>query len=365
MHEPDTITYLVNNDMVTMLVPDDEFTTHVEDNGTSQVIHLQEHLADIPFPVSMGIAPSSPVTDLHRSAGIAIMPVMGGGRGPVINNGQVIDLTLLLSLLNGVIRESELSPDLLARLDAVDTRFDTQADIFNMAQEGYAEHDDVITLNQEWTGKPPKIGLLLSHGRLLKRILTTSSIGDTSFEHITIPNQEAVYGHSGFTGGDTFTVKAAILEYVAPIDQILNWTPSNVIALPVTNTESSGITNTSVNCMGLRIKGTLGLASTATPEVAGSMYAQMSIDSGPWITIATFSHRFVEADPVPVTMDFDVMLAYSQAAHSYRFRGQAIKDSGDDSTRELTGSITIDKVTESGSGTILSNDLTIKWSVKE
>lgn len=230
----------------------------------------------------------------------------------------------------------------------------------NKDQSGYATDGDIILLDFTWPSRTPLIDLIHSHGLVIKNPVTV--------------DQEIVYGHTGIiltANPDEFqfTVKAALLEYAAPTDVILNWTPANITAAypPGTATETalSSITNTTLNCMGFRVKGTIGLSNIAAAGVSGTMYAQMSVDGGSWFNIAELFKLFDTNDGVWTELNFDVLLAYGQAAHTYQFRGQVIIDLAEDATRELTGALHIDNIVESGSGTILSNNLQIKWSAKE
>lgn len=49
---------------------------------------------------------------------IVVLPILNGGRGPIINEGEIIDVNLLLTLLDEIISENQLTPALQARLDS-------------------------------------------------------------------------------------------------------------------------------------------------------------------------------------------------------------------------------------------------------
>ena len=230
-------------------------------------------------------------------------------------------------------------------------------------QYGYATDAETIIVGYLWPAIPPRLNLNYSHGLTVVNPVTIA--------------QELVYGHSGVVETATedeyqFTVNAAILEYAAPTVVTLNWQPADVIvefpAGDSTGTVESTDTDCTNDCMGLRVKGTIGVVNTVIGGVSGRMYAQIAIDTvtdPEWITIDHVYAYFSNAEGVWVERNFDIQLALPQGPHKYRFRGLLVMEYAPDDARELTGAIHIDTVTESGSGLILSNDLQIKWAIEE
>lgn len=332
------------------------FHIHVLGQSVDPVILSQETLETIALPAMLPISHDNQIPDVTAAA-MLVLPLSGGGRGPVINYGEVISPGLLLSLLTGALSETQLRPELNTRLNNIPLPIPNRR-----AQDGYAGHNDLVILDHDWAGRLPRIELNLSGGTLQHRIETQID----GITYVEFPPQELVYGHSGFVNGDRFTVKAAILEKVAPVVVDLSWAPAAVVGPPVTAvTASSTVTNTTLACMALRIQGMLSLARTAAYAVAGTMQAQISVDGGAWITFAEIHWDFAATGNGTCSEKFDVMLAYDRAQHSYQFRGRMIVDSDEEANRQLTGSIQISTVTEIGSGTVLSNDLLLKWACKD
>lgn len=338
---------------VTGVLPSRQAETIVKGTGAEQVLPFDQ-IGGIVYPVG---GPSQGHDANSLQHGVQILPLTGGGRGPVINNGEIITIGLLKSLLAGLLSETEFTEELKARLDKIPY---TMPNTKN--QTGYATHNDTIVLSHDWSGYPPQIDLELSQGVMTG--ITNSDVDGITY--VEIPDQEIIFGHTGIVNDKQFTVKAAILEKSDPVVVPLAWSPANIVGPPITAlTTISPSTNTTYNCMGLRVKGTLGLMNSDPYEVAGTMYAQLRVDGGTWVSIAAFHWHFAEQDSGSLTEDFDVIMAYDQGAHTYEFRGYLVTDSGDEASRQLTGSIQIATVGEIGSGTILSNDLQLKWSAKE
>ena len=335
---------------------------YARDNNQAPVVHLQEFAGVIPFPVSeQTIDRGKQNPAMQATPGIVVLPIEGGGRGPVINHGEIISTGLLLELLTGVLGEAQFSTALQTRLDGITAVLAASADAGRKTQGGYATHDETIVLGGSWLIRPPKIELAYAQGAVCKTVKKTIN----GIVRVTVPNQEIVYGHSGLVNGNQFTVKAAILVYDPKTLVPVNWQSETVTAQPTGVSVASPVTNTTKACMGLEVKGTLTLESTAVPGVSGTIYAQINVD-GYWSTIAEFSHRFGTNDNgVPVTRDFSAIMAYDQDPHVYKFRAYIVEEASDDVPSELTGSISISTVAESGSGEVLSNDLQIKWSAKE
>lgn len=351
---------VVDSSVITALTSNDQPKIHVLTEGTEREILLQESIGNILFPAQLDIKLRESEKDLGV-AGLVVLPLEGGGRGPIINHGETITLSLLFSLLANALTKNQLGPELISYLDRIPKALPNTKE-----QSGYGSHDDVIVLNHDWSGHPPMIELMLAQGPMINIIHTQVGIDPDCITYVEIPQQEIIYGHTGVVTDNTFTIKAAILEKAVPVLKTINWTAADITGPPLTVlTTESPVTNTTNACMGLRIKGVLGLSNNTVHAVAGAMYAQMSVDAEPWVSIAVIHWNFDDNDGGIVSEKFDVIMAYNQSAHSYKFRGYLVVDSDDEPNRQLTGSISIDTVTESGSGTILSNDLLLKWSSKE
>ena len=335
---------------------------YARDNSQVPVVHLQELAGIIPFPVSEQIIDREKQNpSMQATPGIVVLPIEGGGRGPVINYGEVISTGLLLELLTGVLGEAQLSAALQTRLDNITAVLAASADAGRKTQGGYATHNETIVLGGSWLVRPPKIELAYAQGALCKTIKKTVN----GIVRVIVPNQEIVYGHSGLVNGNQFTVKAAILVYDPKMLVPVSWQSETIVAQPTGVSIASPVVNTTKACMGLEVRGAMTLESTAVPGVSGTIYAQINVD-GYWATIAEFSHRFDANDNgVPVTREFSAITAYDQNPHVYKFRAYIVEEASDDVSSELTGSISISTVAESGSGEVLSNDLQIKWSAKE
>jgi hypothetical protein len=232
-------------------------------------------------------------------------------------------------------------------------------------QEGFAIDGDIIHINYEWTVNRPVFHLYPSHGVSVVNPVTV--------------DQELIFGHTGLVPDVDdykymFGIHAAICEYAAPTVVALDWRPTNPIGIYPPGTEvpsdTSTITTTTNNCIGLRVKGELGLYNDAAAGVGGYIYAQIAVDTPTggtpeWINIAELYAYFPGDDEDWVESSFDVQLAYTQAQHTYQFRALIVTNYAGDNTRELTGAIHIDTVTESGSGTVLSTAPIIKWQVED
>lgn len=229
---------------------------------------------------------------------------------------------------------------------------------------GYATNGETVTLDFLWEYRAPTVSLINSHGVSVVNPVTAT--------------QEIIYGHAGIIETANayeykFTISAAILEYAAPTVNVLTWQPADILAIFPPGTEAASTLSTEETttgaCMGLRIQCTLGLVNTVEAGVSANIYAQIAIDtpSGDdpvWINIAELYALFNEADGTWVDKTFDIQLALPQAVHTYQFRGLIVTDYAPFDTLELTGAIHVSKVTESGTGTILSNGLQIKWSAE-
>ncbi|RLB94165.1 MAG: hypothetical protein DRH26_02020 [Deltaproteobacteria bacterium] len=402
MGSPEISIFIAEEPVVGLLSLDNNPLIYAVENSGSPAIHLQETVGSLPFALPENNI-SIPKQNSQNSGGpgIVILPLDGGGRGPVINNGETITTGLLLQLLADSLAESEFTPALVNRLDTftsaiedlgivdiataeqlgilsqdisdntdlinnnamavagINTELLLQSETADKNQSGLATHGDEILLDFTWLDRLPLIDLAHSHG------LTMQTVGADAGEitYITIPTQEIVYGHSGLLPGaapDTykFIVSAALLEYVSPEIIAVNWTSDLITAPAVTITPTSSVIYTTSDCMGFRIKGSMTLQNTGAVAVSGSMHVQISVDGAPWTDIASFYQRFDSSEVLLVEKHFDILLAYDQSDHSYQFRGELLSDI------ELTGGVVIDTVIESGSGSILSNDLQIKWAAK-
>jgi len=356
----DNTHHVVDTSATTALVPSYFSKLYVVTNDVSQEIFLEEKIGQLSFPAQQKLDTKSPEQDLGY-AGLVVVPIEGGGRGPIINYGETITRTLLFSLLNNTLTKDQFGPELLAYLDRIPYGMPNTKD-----QHGYATHNELITLNHYWAGYPPIIELSIAPGSFMHVIHTQVGIDPDCITYVEIPKQEAIYGHSGVINGHQFMIRAAILEKADPNTKFLNWVPPVIKGPPLTVlTAESTVTNTTVNCMGLRIKGKVGLTNNLAYEVSGAMYAQMSVDNGPWVNIAVLHWHFKENNSEYIEEKFDEILVYNHTNHHYKFRGRLVTNPSDEVNRELTGHIHIDTVTEFGSGEVLSNDLLIKWASKE
>lgn len=298
-----------------------------------------------------------------------------------VNTQEIADVdTALMTLANFVNANSSAAENteiaLLAQQNALDTAVDQiigmqtamglAGEATDTTQEGYATHQETILLHNLWEKNKPTIDLNYSHGT------TFVSSG-------AAVDQEVLYGYEGLMETALedeyqFTVNAAILEKAAPTVIALAWEPDVIAGLGPDNTETatdlSSVTTTTADCMGLRIKGIVGLNDTVIGGVSGRMYAQMAIDTPTgvdpvWITISEIYVLFNNIGPDWVESRFDKQFVFPQGEHTYQFRGLFVMDYAPVTNAELNAAITILSVTESGTGAILSNDLQIKWSAKD
>jgi len=261
-------------------------------------------------------------------------------------------------------------------IDDLYTALGFSSSVLDKSQSGYATGTETVLIDFNWNDKLPKLTLSPSHGVIT--VTPTSTTVSPNEVH-----QEFVYGHGLVQPHDTgnvddrrykFTSIAAILEKAAPTVVALAWVPAHVTApYPVGTaiyTTESPLTTTTNDCICLRIKGVIGLANLDVDGVSGIINAQICIDtpSGDadvWENIAELSYLFNDSNGTWVEKTFDIMLAYPKGEHSYKFRGLLTIDYAPDDTRVITGAIGISEVIESGSGDILSEDVTLKWDIKE
>ena len=151
MAKPDTTLHLTDTATITVCAPANQTRIHVLDGGGATLLLQQETLEEIPFPAQLALEPSGIAQDI-AAAGVVVIPFPGGGRGPIINFGEVVSLELLHGLLLGSLAESHLRPELQARLDTIPLPIPN-----SKAQQGYATHNDLIILDNDWSGRPPKI----------------------------------------------------------------------------------------------------------------------------------------------------------------------------------------------------------------
>jgi hypothetical protein len=353
------VTHLISDNVYIAPQLVEPLRVHVQDDEHQQII-LQESIANLHFPAQMRIQQQELPKDLG-AAGLIVLPIMGGGRGPVINNGETITSGLLLSLLTGAIGEEQLTPEFINKLSHIIAGVPNSKN-----QEGYGKHNDVITLDHDWSGYPPIISVELAPGEQTAIIQTQVGTEPDCYTFIDIPQQEILYGHTGIVDDNQFTLKAAILTKSDPTVMTLDWSPTSIIGPPITNltTESSVITTT-LDCMGLKVNGTITLVNSLAYDVDGTMFVQMSIDNGDWINIARLRWNFTDGATGVIIENFDSFIMRDQSSHTYKFRGQLLVESSTEVNRKLTGSIHIDTVTEIGAGSLLSNDPKLKWKSKE
>jgi hypothetical protein len=359
MDEAIYVTSVVDDSVVTAVAVNDRLDTHAIIGGGRPIVLVNNYIADISFPAQLSI--DNPGIRDVASAGVVIIPSIGGGRGPIINDGETITIALLQELLSGILTRTELGAALIAELDSIPLAIPN-----SKAQSGYATHDDTITLDHDWSGYPPVIDLNPSYGSTVGLVMTQVGIDPDSIIYVDTRDQELVYGHSGVVNDNQFTVKAAIVERIAPTIIALAWGPAGITGPPLTvESTLSPITNTTVDCMGLRIQGSLSLSTLLGYEVSGAMSLQVSVDSGVWVDVARKYWHFAANNPDAINEQFDVVMAYDHGPHSYQFRGRLVTDSDDELNRELTGLVIVDTVTEFGAGSVITNDLQIKWTSKE
>ena len=295
------------------------------------------------------------------TAGLQVLALEGGGRGPIINEGETITLTLLKDLLSAAISREELHADLLAELARIPLlRPNTKE------QNGYATHNQTVALNHSWLDYPPNIEMQPAPGTQMYVKHTHVGVAPDCITYVEIPQQELIYGHSGIVNQQEFTVKAAILEKAAPVVKTLAWAPAPIAGPPLIGlTTESPSTTTTVDCMGLRIQGSITLQNERAFAVVGALYVQMQIDTAPWVNLAVLHYNFKENLQTAVSEAFDAILVFDQTAHTYKFRGRLVVESDENPERQLLGSLSVNTVTEFGSGAILSHDPLIQWASKE
>ena len=351
---------VVTPEPVAALLPMQQPRLFVVQDNEKQELLLQETLGQLVIPCPSPVAEVSQDNELS-CAGMVLIPMEGGGRGPIINLGETITLSLLLSLLDQVLTKQQLHPSLVTELERIADALPNTKE-----QSGYASHNETVVLSHAWLEYPPVIELSLAPGSRVHVQYTPVGEDPDCITYVEIPAQELIYGHSGVINNSQFTVKAAILEKADPTVKTLNWSSTPMVGPPLTAlSDESATQDTAAACMGLRIKGTLSLNNALAYPVIGTVYAQMSVDDGDWVNIAAFHYNFKENLPGTFTENFDVMLAYDQTAHTYKFRGCLITQSSDVPQREVTGTLHISTVTEFGSGTVLSHDPLIQWASKE
>lgn len=345
---------------VTSLQAESQPRLFVVQGHEKQELLLQESLGQLVLPYPVNFPEELREKDMG-CASMVVIPLEGGGRGPIINQGETITLSLLLSLLEQVITKQQLDPSLVAELERIGDGMPNTKEQF-----GYAGHNETITLSHSWLEYPPVIELHLAPGSCLHVEYTHVGVEPDCITYVEIPAQEVIYGHSGIMNSSQFTVKAAILEKAAPVTKAISWSPTAMVGPPLSAVSAESATfTTDAACMGLRVKGTLTLSNALSFPVVGTVYAQMSVDGGAWCNIAAFHYNFKENSPGSFTEAFDVMQAYDHAQHKYKFRGYLVTQSDDEPQRVITGALHIGTVIEFGSGTVLSNDLLLRWASKE
>jgi len=358
--EPTYAVHVTDTARVTALTSAEPPRLYVVQGNEEREILPQVSVGELTLPALAAVVADTPAKNLG-TAGLVVLALEGGGRGPIINHGETITLSLLLSLLQQTIGKEQLHPSLVAELDRIGEEMPNTKEQF-----GYATHNDMIVLSHSWTGYPPVIELQLAPGSMTHVTFTPAGPDPDDIVYVEVPQQEIVFGHTGVINHGQFTIKAAILEKSEPTVKSIDWFPAAVTGPPLLAlTAVSENFYTTRACMGLRIKGSVTVTNQKEFAVSGTMYAQMSVDAGPWVDIATLHHNFKAMKTGNVTEAFDTILAYDRAQHTYKFRGKLVTQSGEEIEREILGSIQIHSVTEFGSGTVLSNDLLIKWASKE
>lgn len=353
-------THLIDTSRVTGLkTPGQMYRLFAMQGGSEQELLLQEAVGSMVLPVATLERSSLAYERTFGSTGLQTLIMEGGGRGPIINYGETVTLAMLLPLLSQALQREQLHPKLIEELDNITSLVSNTQE-----QSGYAKHNDVITLDAG-SVYLPAIRLEPAPGTQMH--ITHTHVGEepNCITYVEIPQQEFIFGHGGVVNRQ-FTVKAAILEKALPTVVSLGWTPAPVAGPPLSilTTESVPVV-TAVNCMGLRVKGNLTLTNNKGLAVSGAMYAQIQVDGGAWTSIAMLHKGFPADVADSVTTSFDIILAYDQEPHTYKFRGQLITESGLEVERELIGGLSIDTVTEFGSGAVLSYEPLLRWDSKE
>jgi len=336
--------------------PPKVFVVHA---GGKQELLLQKPIGDVSLPLPVLEQSKVEPECFLGNAGLQVLALEGGGRGPIINYGETVTAALLLTLLNQTLGRDQLHPDLIAELERIPTLARNTKE-----QSGYAAHNDVVTLDAESSIYLPVIRMSQAPGQQI--YIKHNCVGEEPdcIDYMEIPDQDLFYGHGGVVNRQ-FTVKAAFMEKSVPVAVPLNWSPAAVSGPPLNVLTAESAATVSSVCMCLRVKGTITLMNNKAPAVAGAMFVQIQVDGGPWTNIAMQYRNFPADNPDTLTEAFDIMLAYDQQAHTYKFRGQLLTESSTDDTRELVGSFWIDTVTEYGSGAVLSNSPLIQWTSKE
>jgi len=351
----DTINYKVDNHHSTYCISEEPLKIHVIQKNNTELL-IQDFIANISYPIQSSITPTQQYKNL-TSAGVVVLPIENGGRGPIINYGEAITIGLLLDTLVGALGEDHLHAELKKKINSFITKNSKN-------QYGYASHNDTVTLNNNWVGYFPDVVLGFGYGETFSVTKTIVGEEPDCVEYREIHDQECIFGHSGLLNNQSFTIKAAILTKAPHTLFDISWVPATISGVVANQTTESSVYQ-ATNCMGLRVKGTVGLVNPREYDVSGIMLVQISVDDGSWRNIAGLRWSFKANENLAVEEDFDVLLAYDQDDHNYKFRGYLIVDSDEEPNRLLTGFLNVDTVTQVGSGTILSNDLVIKWTSKE
>lgn len=386
----------INDDQHVVLVANDEMRIHTVVGGET-VTHHTGTLGTYKVPLSVASGSLGRQKFLSR-APIQLLP-LSGGRGPVVNEGQTITSGLLKILLADVLTETELHPDLRNRLDLIEANIATleqnvdlinadladSTDIIDLIndelatavkithdpQTGYVTHNETINLDFTWPLIPPLIEMDPAAGMIISQ---EEDQGEIAIHYVEIPTQELVYGHTGVLPGaaaDTykFTAKAALLEYQAPVVNPVAWTSGDLSLFGMSAasqvTGNSSLESTSVPCMGFRIQGKMYLRNAGGTKANGYLYVQMNMDGAGWVDVARFKTLFEEGDTTQISKTFDVLMAADQSSHNYQFRGRLVLMEDDDPNRNIVGSVSVTSVTERGAGTILNNNIHLKWTTKE
>jgi len=116
--EASFITTVISSTEVTTLLPIKQPRLYWAQDQDAPELLLQESMGELSFPALIPMKTCEQERSLG-AAGMVVVPIEGGGRGPIINHGETITLSLLLTALTGALGTEQLSPELLAHLERI------------------------------------------------------------------------------------------------------------------------------------------------------------------------------------------------------------------------------------------------------
>lgn len=264
------------------------------------------------------------------------------------------------SVENKDIDQDNALTDLYSQIENINNNLGLSADPYIKDQQGLCTNADTVLLDFEWLEDEPKLTVKYSQG--------------ITCDPTNVNPQEIICGHSGLVPGINantleFTAYAALLEKSAPVESLLDWTPppiaSGYPAGTSTTGEESTEETTSAACMGLRVQGFVGLSNSIDLGTEGKVYVEMQVDGGDWFIIDTFKVLFKDATGAWITRNFDKLFVFDQIVHTYKFRYHILSKVMPETSSIINGALHIDKITEIGFGTVISNDIYMDWIVEE